>query len=133
MIVPKGTRFPSSPDLWRRQMIPTCALGEPESVFKLVICELGHDGDAERKFMWDENGQLHRIDEEAADGQPVVVPLNETNPTLGTIDPPHAPSDKRPRLDVSFYINADRWLCSTVIDLKTRQTILNEARVVRLV
>ena len=133
VIVPKGTRFPSPPDLWRRQMIPTCALGEPESVFKLVICELGRDGDAERKFMWDENGQLHRIDEESPDGQPVVVPLNESNPTLGTIDPPHPPSDKRPRLEVSFFINADRWLCSTVIDLKTRQTVLNEARVVRLV
>ena len=133
VIVPKGTRFPSAPDLWRRQLIPTCALGEPESVFKLVICELGRDGDAERKFMWDENGQLHRIDQESADGQPVVVPLNESNPTLGTIDPPHSPRDKRPRLDVSFFINADRWLCSTVIDLKTGKTVLNEVRVVRLV
>ena len=29
------------PDLWRRQLVPTCPLGEPETLFKLVICELG--------------------------------------------------------------------------------------------
>lgn len=133
VIVPRGTRFPSKPDLWRRQLVPTCALGEPESIFKLVICELGRDGDAERKFVWDENGRLHRIDQDSPDGQPIVVPLNESNPTLGTIDPPHSPSDKRPRLEVSFSVNSDRWLCSTVLDLKTRQTILDNAQVVRLV
>ena len=133
VIVPKGTRFPTKPDLWCRQMVPTCALGEPESIFKLVICELGRDGDAERKFMWDENGRLHRLDEESPDGQPVVVPLNESNPTLGHIDPPHSPSETRPRLEVSFHVNSDRWLCSTVVDLKTRRTILDNARVVRLV
>lgn len=133
VIVPKGTRFPSSPDLWRRQMIPTCALGEPESIFKLVICELGRHGDTERKFMWDENGQLHRIDDKPSESSPVVVPLNESNPTLGNIDPPHSPSEKRPRLEVSFFVNSERWLCSNVLDLKTHKTILNNAKVVRLV
>lgn len=133
VIVPKGTRFPSQSNVWRRQMIPTCALGEPESIFKLVICELGRNGDEERKFMWDENGNLHRIDEKSEGAQPIVVPLNESNPTLGNLDPPHSPSDKQPRIEVSFSVNAERWLCSTVVDLKTRRTILNNAKVVRLV
>src|SRR5215210_8159556 len=40
VIVPRGTRFPTSPELWKRQLVPTCALGEPESLFKLLICEV---------------------------------------------------------------------------------------------
>ena len=40
MGVPKGTRFPTPPDLWKRQVVPTCALGEPETIFKLLICEV---------------------------------------------------------------------------------------------
>ena len=41
IIVPRGTRFPTAPDLWKRQMVPTCSLGEPERLFKLVVCEIG--------------------------------------------------------------------------------------------
>src|SRR5262249_52886820 len=53
VIVPRGTRFPTSPELWKRQLVPTCALGEPESLFKLLICEVSRaDGD-ERRFVWD--------------------------------------------------------------------------------
>ena len=62
----------------------------------------------------------------------VVVPLNESNPTLGTLDPPHSPRDRRPRLEVSFSVNEDRWLCGTVFDLKTRKVLLDDAHVVRL-
>ena len=35
-----GTRFPTAPDFWKRQLVPTCSLGEPESIFRLVICEV---------------------------------------------------------------------------------------------
>jgi hypothetical protein len=27
VIVPQGTRFPTPPGFWRRQLVPTCALG----------------------------------------------------------------------------------------------------------
>ncbi len=49
IVVPRGTRFPTAPDLWKRQLVPTCALGEPESVFRLVICEVARaEGDGRR-------------------------------------------------------------------------------------
>lgn len=128
VVVPRGTRFPTAPDLWRRQLVPTCALGEPESLFKLVVYEIGgHGGDA-RRFGWDAGGALHVLH----DGDRIVVPLNAANPTLGTLDPPHPPSDKRPRLEVSFGVNANRWLCATVVDLRSKKRLLRDQPVVRL-
>src|SRR5436305_1572637 len=61
IIVPRGTRFPTSPELWKRQLVPTCALGEPESLFKLLICEVSRpDGDPSR-FVWDAAGDVHKV------------------------------------------------------------------------
>jgi molecular chaperone DnaK (HSP70) len=128
-IVPAGTRFPTRPDLWRQLLVPTCQLGEPERIFKLVVCEIGRAPEKERSFGWDEAGNLHRLDEE--DGS-LVVPLNESNPALGFLDPPHHPGDRSPRLDVRFGVDEDRWLVATVIDLKTQRTLMNGEPVVRL-
>jgi hypothetical protein len=63
----------------------------------------------------------------------MVVKLNEANPALGHLDPPHPPSDHRPRLEVRLGINAERWLCATVLDLRTRKTLMRDEAVVRLV
>jgi hypothetical protein len=132
VIVPRGTRFPTTQHVWKRQLVPTCALGEPEALFKLVVCELGGGDDQGGEFFWDQEGQLHRVGEKGRKLEKIVVPLNEANPTLGTLDPPHSPRDRHPRLEVSFGVNADRWLCATVRDLKTRKLLLKEAQVVRL-
>jgi molecular chaperone DnaK (HSP70) len=131
VIVPRGTRFPTPRHFWRGQLVPTCALGEPESLFKLVVCELGRADRNSHRFTWDADGVLHKLDEQSRN-EPIVVPLNENNPTLGTLNPPHSPRDRRPRLDVSFSVSGERWLCATVHDLRTKETLLNEARVVRL-
>ncbi|MEO0603900.1 MAG: hypothetical protein AAF211_20860, partial [Myxococcota bacterium] len=101
-IVPAGTRFPTPPDLWRRNLIPTCATGEPERIFKLVICEIGKATPG--GVGWDQEGRLRALDQEGA----LVVPLNEANPVLGFLDPPHHPGDRRPRRDVRFGIDEDR-------------------------
>jgi hypothetical protein len=129
VIVPRQTRFPTAPDLWKRQLVPTCGLGEPERVFKLVICEIG-SGAGEQGFVWDAAGRVHRVASGA--GKNVVVKLNEANPAIGHLEPPHAPSDRAPRLEVSFGINAERWLCSTVYDLRTRRQLLLHEPVVKL-
>jgi molecular chaperone DnaK (HSP70) len=132
VIVPRGTRFPTSPELWKRQLVPTCALGEPESLFKLLICEVSRaDGD-ERRFVWDAAGDLHKVGGASGDAQ-VVVPLNEASPTLGYLDPPHSPRDRRPRLEISFGVSAERWLMATVRDLLTQRELMREEPVVRLV
>lgn len=134
VIVPRGTRFPTRPNLWQRKLVPTCSLGQPEHYFKLVISEIG-DADADpvdRRFAWDGQGQLHKLGGKGSGDGRVVVPLNEANPTLGYLDPPHSPRDKRPRLEIGFGVNAERWLVATVVDLATKKQLMSEEPVVRL-
>ncbi len=132
IVVPRGTRFPTAPDAWKRQLVPTCALGEPESVFRLVICEVARGDGDERRFVWDAAGDLRKVGGSSGQGQ-VVVPLNEASPTLGYLDPPHRPGDRRPRLEITFAVNAERWLVATVLDLLTRRELMHKEPVVRLV
>lgn len=132
VIVPRGTRFPTAPDFWRRQVVPTCPLGEPETIFKLLVCEVSRADGGERRFVYDAAGDVHKVGGAAGEDQ-VVVPLNARSPTLGYLDPPHSPLDRRPRLEVSFGVNAERWLVATVHDLLTRKDLMREEPVVRLV
>lgn len=133
VIVPRGTRVPTAKDVWKRQLVPTCSLGEPETMFKLVVCEIGSAHSDARKFQWDATGHVHRLGGgEPSGAKSLVVPLNEANPTLGYLDPAHPPSDKRPRLEIAFGVNEDRWLCATVVDLKTKKTLMRDTSVVRL-
>ncbi len=128
IIVPRGTTFPTRPDHWKRSLVPTCALGEPERVFKLVICEIG-TGQSGGLF-WDADGRVRRIG--ATGSERVIVKLNESNPALGRLDPPHSPRDSSPRLQVGFGVNAERWLCASVHDLQTGKQLMRDEPVVRL-
>jgi molecular chaperone DnaK (HSP70) len=132
VIVPRGTRFPTPPDFWRRQVVPTCALGEPESIFKLLVCEIARGDGSDRRLVFDAAGDLHKVGGAETQNE-IVVPLNAASPTLGTLDPPHSPRDRRPRLDIAFGINADRWLVATVRDLLSQRELMHEEPVVRLV
>ncbi len=141
VIVPRGTRFPTSPELWKRQLVPTCALGEPESLFKLLICEISGEegapsgatgGPGERRFVWDAAGDVHKAGGTAGESR-IVVPLNAASPTLGYLEPPHSPRDRRPRLEIAFGVSAERWLLATVRDLLTQKDLMREEPVVRLV
>lgn len=132
VIVPRGTRFPTAPDLWKRQLVPTCSLGEPETIFRLVVCEVARGEGTERRFVFDAAGDLHKVGGASGRDQ-VVVPLNAASPTLGYLDPPQDPKDRRPRLEIAFGVNAERWLVATVLDLLTRKELLHEEPVVRLV
>jgi molecular chaperone DnaK (HSP70) len=131
VVVPRGTRFPTPPEFWKRQLVPTCSLGEAEEVFRLVICEVGR-AEAERRFVWDAAGDLHKVGGTGGEAQ-VVVPLNAASPTLGYLDPPHQPQDRRPRLEIAFGVNSERWLVATVQDLLARRELMREEPVVRLV
>jgi hypothetical protein len=135
--VPRGTRFPTSPELWKRQLVPTCALGEPENLFKLLICEVSRsqgdgDGGGERRFVWDAAGDVHKVGGASGEAE-VVVPLNASSPTLGYLDPPHSPRDRRPRLEIAFGVSSERWLIATVRDLLTQRDLMREEPVVKLV
>ena len=132
VIVPKGTRFPTPPDLWKRQLVPTCSLGEPESIFRLVVCEVARGEGTERRFVFDASGDLHKVGGTTGKDQ-VIVPLNASSPTLGYLEPPHDPKDRRPRLEIAFGVNAERWLVATVTDLLTRKELMSGEPVVRLI
>ena len=134
VVVPRNTRFPTSGGIWKRQLVPTCSLGEPERYFKLLICEIGRASEGNRTFVWDASGTLHKLgDPRGKDtSEATIVPLNESNPTLGYLDPPHPPGDRGPRLEVSFSVNEDRWLCATVIDLWSKRSLMRDEPVVRL-
>jgi molecular chaperone DnaK (HSP70) len=139
VIVPRGTRFPTAPDLWKRKVVPTCSRGEAETTFKLVILELGAPKGGDRLFAWDLEGRLHVTGGKAADerGQKtpdgrLVIALNEANPMLGKLDPAHQPTDREPRLEIAFGVNAERWLVAAVRDLKTNRVLLDGQPVVRL-
>jgi molecular chaperone DnaK (HSP70) len=131
VVVPRGTRFPTPAGFWKRQLVPTCSLGVEETTFKLLICEVSRGDGQDRRFVWDAAGDLHKVGGTAGEVQ-VVVPLNEASPTLGYLDPPHSPRDRRPRLEVSFAVNAERWLVATVQDLLTRRELMSNEPVVRL-
>lgn len=51
---------------------------------------------------------------------------------MGYLDPPHDPREKAPRLEISFAVDADRWLTATVLDLRTRKLLMDDEPVVRL-
>jgi len=131
VVVPRGTRFPTKPDFWKRQLVPTCALGEPETIFKLVLCEVSRADGGARAFVWDAAGDLHKVGGTGGEAE-VVVPLNAAAPTLGYLDPPHSPRDRRPRLEVAFGVNSERWLTATVFDLLSQRQLMREEPVVRL-
>ena len=132
VIIPKGTRIPTRHDHWKKRLVPTCSLGEPERVFKLVVCEIGRpDADGDRAFAWDKGGKLHKLGGEGGT-EALVVNLNDSEPTLGTLDPPHSPRDRKARLEIAFGVNADRWLTAHVVDLKTDRVLMRDEPVVRL-
>jgi len=107
VVVPRGTRFPTKPDFWKRQLVPTCSLGMEETTFKLLICEVSRGDALDRRFVWDAAGDLHKLGGTSGEGH-VVVPLNEAAPTLGYLDPPHSPRDRRPRLEMTSVVQGPR-------------------------
>ncbi len=133
VVVPRGTRFPTRKDLWKRQVVPTCSLGEPERLFKLVICEIARGDGERRQFVWDAGGDLHTVGGDNPTDSRVVVPLNDGSPTLGFLNPPHQPGDRRPRLEVCFGVSQNRWLVATVTDLYSGKQLMSGEPVVRLV
>ncbi len=131
IIIPGGTEYPTRSDFWKRQLTPTCALGEPERIFKLLICEIGKKHSFGQEFIWDNKGELHTLSGDKNESR-MIVPLNESNPALGYLSPPHNPSEKSARLELSFMVDDNKWLCASVFDIKTGKNLMDEKPVIRL-
>ena len=128
MIVPRGTRFPTAPDLWKRQVVPTCALGEPETIFKLLICEVARGDGGERRFVWDAAGDLHKVGGASGDRRRWSCRSTRPAPPSATSIRRTRPRDRRPRLEIAFGVNAERWLVATVRDLLTQKELMARSR-----
>ncbi len=129
IIVPKNTPFPTVRDFWKRRLTPTCSQGRAEKIFKLLICEIGRKQSNYQEFVFDREGRLAELE---GDGSGSIIPLNDENPVLGNLNPPHRPGDTNARLEISFMVNGEKWLCVTVFDLLTRNMLLDREPVVRL-
>ncbi|MEE2755263.1 MAG: Hsp70 family protein [Myxococcota bacterium] len=122
-IIKRGTRYPTHVRHFAKQFTPSCPQGIPETIFKLVIHEIACQGMAKARVA-DALG-THEI-------RPHQMALNPADPILGRLEPPHHPGDPGPRLDVAFYIDKNRWLRTTVMDLKTGATLLKKHPVAQL-
>jgi len=131
IIIPRGTSYPTDPDFYEDYYTPTCPRGEPATEFELKIYEISGAAGPQRELVWDQHGRL-RVTGGNAGAMPTLVCLNEANPTLGELNPPHRPEDRQSRLRISFAVNADRWLCATVYDLKRNAMLMNQQPVVQL-
>lgn len=130
VIVPRGTEYPSESVIWEDYFTPTCPRNEPATEFELKIFELARATGPQKEIGFDENNRLRVLDR--ADNQTVIVCLNETDPTLGKLRPPHAPEKKEARLRIGFGVNADRYLTATVLDLETSTRLMDNQAVVKL-
>lgn len=129
VIIPRYTPFPTAPGFWKRRLTPTCSQGLPEKIFKLLICEIGKKHHNYQEFIFDKDGNLHNMEK---DGKKIIIPLNEDDPVLGTLNPPHPPGKRDARLEISFMINEERWLCATVHDLEIKSNLMKNEPIVRL-
>ena len=130
VIVPRGTAYPTSEVIWEDYFTPTCPRNEPASEFELRIYELARASGPQREIGFDENSRLRVLDRR--DNQAMIVCLNETDPTLGQLRPPHPPDRKDARLRIGFGVSADRYLTATVTDLLTSERLMDGQPVVKL-
>ena len=72
VIIPRGTRVPTAPDFEAPIGSDLFTLGEPETIFKLVIAEIGHGVEDGRVFNWDASGKTKTGGSETSNGELVV-------------------------------------------------------------
>jgi molecular chaperone DnaK (HSP70) len=124
LLVPRRTRYPTPRDFAVRYYADLPGMGE----VRFSICEVGRLGQLPVPWQPRPNGNPYwtpRTDQEQA----AVVGLNPTDNLL-----PLRPVGQgtSPRLRVTYSVNADRWLCTTVEDLVRKQWLRVNEPVVRL-
>jgi molecular chaperone DnaK (HSP70) len=130
VIIPRGTEYPTNGTIWEDYFTPTCARNDPASEFELKIYELSRASGPRKEIGFDEHSRLQVLDR--ATDNVVIVCLNETDPTLGKLRPPHQPNQREARLRIGFGINGDRYLTATVTDLMSSQRLMDQQPVVKL-
>ncbi|HEU4751741.1 MAG TPA: Hsp70 family protein, partial [Armatimonadota bacterium] len=124
LLVPRRTRYPTEPDFAVRYYADYPGMTE----VRFSVCEVGRLGQAPV------NWQLR------ANGSPYWTPATDAERGLVVeLNPGDAPIPLRPvgqgasaRLRVTYSVNEERWLCTTVEDLVRKQPLRINEPVVRL-
>jgi len=124
LLVPRRTRYPTASDFTMRYYADYPGMSE----VRFSICEIGRLGQAPVQWERRPNGAFYwtpRTDEERA----LVVDLNPADPAL-----PLRPAGQgaSARLRVTYFVSDERWLCTTVEDLVSKQPLREGQPVVRL-
>jgi molecular chaperone DnaK (HSP70) len=125
LLVPRRTRYPTTSDFTIRHYADYPGM---ENV-RFSICEVGRLG--QTPVAWEvrpSNGNQYWTPKDDRE-KGLVVELNPTDPAL-----PLRPTGQgtSPRLRVTYSVNPDRWLCTTVKDLVRNELLRVNEPVVRL-
>lgn len=123
-ILPQRTRYPTQPDFAVRYYADYPGMTE----MRFRVYEMGRLGQAPVPWQFGPNGNEYWTPQSLHE-QAAVVELNPADRPLPLRPVGHGTS---PRLRVTFSVNADRWLCTTVEDLERKATLRFNEPVVRL-
>lgn len=124
LLIPRRTRYPTAPDFAVRYYADYAGMNE----MRFRICEVGRLGQIPVAWRSHSNGNRYWTPADETERRHVVA-LNPGDDPL----PLHpAGQGTSPRLRVTYAINADRWLCTTVEDLVRKQALKENEPVVRL-
>lgn len=126
LLVPRRTRYPTRPDFATRYYADYAGMDE----MRFRVCEIGRLGQA--AVAWQAKtgaGAAVYWTPQADTGHALAVELNPDDAPLALSPPGRGTS---PRLRVTYSINADRWLCTTVEDLVRKQILRDNEPVARL-
>lgn len=123
-LIPRRTRYPTASDFAVRYYADYAGMEE----MRFRVCEIGRLGQVPVGWQPRPNGNGYWAPQNESE-KALVVELNPADEAL-----PLRPAGKgtSPRLRVTYSINADRWLCTTVEDLVSKQPLRVNEPVVRL-
>jgi molecular chaperone DnaK (HSP70) len=124
LVVPRGTRYPTPADFAVRYYADFPGMTE----MRFSICEVGRLGQAPVAWQPRPTGSRQWVPRDEQE-RGLVVELNPADEPL-----PLRPAGEgsSPRLRVTYAVNTDRWLCTTVEDLVRKQQLRVDEPVVRL-
>lgn len=122
-LVRRGTGYPTPNPFETRYY----AVTEGQQLFRLPICEVGYAGRMSLPWSKRMNGNEYWLPNGAEEAE-CVITLNEGDALR--LAPPGDGNQARLRID--FTIDANRYLCATIHDLKKQRDLRTEERVVML-
>lgn len=124
LLIPRRTRYPTSPDFAVRYYADFPGMSE----VRFSVCEVGRLGQAPVPWTLRPNG--NRYWAPASEVEKAL--LVELNPADAAVPLRPVGKGSSPRLRVTYFINGDRWLCTTVEDLVRKQPLRENEPVVRV-